>query len=272
MLFKIPMLRVGKTNKWMELKRYWDLLEVLVQRNIKIRYRGSLLGVYWSLLNPLTMTCLYTAVFGAAFKDHYGSVLNYILAVFTGLIVFNFFSSSTLQALGSVVSNGSLLNKVNLPKSIFPVSTLAANIFQFLVGALPLLCIVTLVQTHSIIKVLAIFFPFIALVLFCMGIGFFTSALYVFFRDLSYFYELVLFIVWIACPVFYPAEIVPENIRPLLLLNPLSLIIESFRQISLTQNLPDFILISKSILGGIITLGLGWFFFQWSRPKFMDLL
>ncbi len=272
MLFKIAMLRVRKTNKWVELKRYWDLLEVLVQRNLKIRYRGSFLGVYWSLLNPLTMTVLYTAVFGAVFKDHYGSVLNYILAVFTGLVVFNFFSSSTIQSLSSVVGNGSLLNKVNLPKSIFPVSILAANGFQFIVGALPLLCIITFLYSHSIINVLSIFFPFIALSLFCMGVGFLISALYVFFRDLAYFYELILFVMWIGCPVFYPPDIVPEKIRPFLYLNPLSLIIESFRQISLTQAFPDFLLAAKAILSGMIILGVGWVFFQWSRPKFMDLL
>src|SRR4028118_2207761 len=84
-------------------QRYWELLHVLVVRNLKVRYRGSFLGVYWSLLNPLIMTGLYTAIFGAAFASYYSnSIVNYVLAAFTGLVVINFFSSSTSQALSSI--------------------------------------------------------------------------------------------------------------------------------------------------------------------------
>lgn len=273
MLLKPKTLSTPTSHQWIgELKRYWELMEVLVSRNLKVRYRGSFLGVYWSLLNPLIMTVLYTSIFGSAFKQHYGSVQNYILAVFTGLIVFNFFSSSTMQALASVVGNSALLNKVNLPTSIFPVSMIAANIFQLLIGALPLLAIITFTNSSSIVNILSLAFPCLALILFCTGVGLLVSALYVFFRDLSYFYELLLFVIWIGCPVFYPVDIVPEHVKPILKINPLSLIIESIRQISLTNAFPDFNLIWKAILGGSIILVFGWAFFQWSRPKFMDLL
>lgn len=77
---------------WLQVRRYYELLHVLVMRNLKVRYRGSLLGVYWSLLNPLIMTGLYSAIFGSAFASYYGnSILNYMLAAFTGLVVINFF-------------------------------------------------------------------------------------------------------------------------------------------------------------------------------------
>ena len=116
-----------------QIKHYIELLQVLVSRNLKVRYRGSFLGIYWSLLNPLIMTGLYTAIFGATFAKYYdNSVTNYILAAFTGLVVINFFSASTSQALSSVVSNGALLNKIRLPVSIFPVSMIVANVFQFM--------------------------------------------------------------------------------------------------------------------------------------------
>ncbi|MFM6136233.1 MAG: ABC transporter permease, partial [Sphaerospermopsis kisseleviana] len=98
---------------WVQVQRYWELLHVLVVRTLKVRYRGSILGVYWSLLNPLIMTGLYTAIFGATFASYYdNSILNYVLAAFTGLVVINFFSASTSQALASVVGNGALLNKI----------------------------------------------------------------------------------------------------------------------------------------------------------------
>ncbi len=263
------------SNKYIsaEAQHYLELLQVLVSRNLKVRYRGSFLGIYWSLLNPLIMTGLYTAIFGATFAKYYGdSIPNYVLAALTGLIVINFFGASTSQALSSVVGNGALLNKIRLPVSVFPVSMIAANIFQFVMGTYPLLAIVALIKSHSLINVIAIFLPFIALVLFCIGVGFFVSALFVFFRDLPYFYELVVFMLWISSPVFYPAAIVPKSVQPFLSINPLSPIIESLRQITLSGNLPDLMIIANALLSGMLFAGFGWLYFHHSRSQFMDLL
>ena len=256
-----------------QIKHYIELLQVLVSRNLKVRYRGSFLGIYWSLLNPLIMTGLYTAIFGATFAKYYdNSVTNYILAAFTGLVVINFFSASTSQALNSVVSNGALLNKIRLPISIFPVSMIVANVFQFMMATYPLLAIVALINSKSLINVVAILLPFTALLMFCAGIGFFVSALYVFFRDLPYFYELFVFMLGISSPVFYPAAIVSKSVQPFLRLNPLSPITESFRQITLSGNLPDLMLIANALLSSIFFVGLGWLYFHRSRSQFMDLL
>jgi ABC-type polysaccharide/polyol phosphate export permease len=258
---------------WLQVRRYWELLNVLMSRNLKSRYRGSFLGVYWSLLNPLIMTGLYTAIFGATFKSSYGnSIINYTLAAFTGLVVINFFSASTSQSLNSVVSNGGLLNKIRLPISIFPLSTVLANVFQFAVGSFPLLAIIALVTSKSIVNVLALMFPSLALVLVCTGVSFLVSALYVFFRDLQYFYELLVFVIWLSSPIFYPSEIVPERVRQFLALNPLAPIIESFRQIALSGALPNLSLIWGALLSGLIILALGWACFRLWRSEFMDLL
>ncbi|MGQ4649227.1 ABC transporter permease [Lyngbya aestuarii] len=266
-------LSIKASSKWSQAKRYGELLEVMVARNLKVRYRGSFLGVYWSLLNPLITTGLYTAIFGAAFAAYYGnSVVNYVLASFTGLVVVHFFSASTSQALKSIVDHGSLLNKISLPVSIFPVSMVAANVFQFAVGSFPLLVIATLVTSKSLLNVGALLLPLISLILVCTGIGFIVSALYVFFRDLPYFYELVTFVFWISCPVFYPADIVAAEIKPFLVLNPLSLPIESLRQISLSGMTPDLSLIGGALLTGMLILTIGWTCFGFWKPHFMDLL
>jgi ABC-type polysaccharide/polyol phosphate export permease len=254
-------------------QRYWELVQVLVTRNLKVRYRGSILGAYWSLLNPLIMTSLYTVIFSKAFVKYYDdSIPKYILAAFTGLIVINFFSSSTMQALSSVVGNGAILNKIRLPMSAFPVSMIVANMFQFAVGAFPLLVIITLVTSKSILNVVALFFPLLALALICTGVGFFASTLYVFFRDLPYFYELIVFVISIGTPIFYPAAIVPNNAKPFLALNPLAPIIESIRQIALTGALPDLSLIGNALLSGLIVLLIGISCFRWKQAQFMDLL
>lgn len=255
------------------LQRYIELLHVLVERNLKARYRGSFLGVYWSLLNPLIMTGLYTAIFGATFAEYYSnSTLNYVLAAFTGLVVTNFYSISTSQALVSVVGNGSLLNKIQLPLSIFPTSIIASNVFQLLVGALPLLAIITLSTSHNPLNLLGLILISIDLGLVCLGVGLFVSTLYVYFRDLPYFYELVCFVIWISSPVFYPAEIVSPRIRPFLLINPLTSIIEALRQISLSGSFPTVLNLAQAFLSGIIALGFGWSIFRWQAKNFMDLV
>ena len=182
------------------------------------------------------------------------------------------FLAATNQALASVVGSGGLLNKISLPISIFPVSMIAANVFQFAVGPLPLLAILTLYKTHNLINVFALLIPLLSLSLVCAGVGFLVSALYVFFRDLPYFYELVGFVLWISSPIFYPAEIVPEHVRSFLVLNPLFPVIQSIRQISLSGHLPDAMLMGQSLLNGVIIAVLGWTCFRAWQNQFMDLL
>ena len=255
------------------LKRYLELLKVLVMRNLKVRYRGSFLGVYWSLLNPLIMTAVYTAIFGTTFAEYYdNSTLNYVLAAFTGLVVTNFYSASTSQALASIVGNGSLLNKIKLPLSVFPTSMIAANSFQFLVSTFPLLSIISLLTSHNILNMLGLLLITLDLGLVCMGIGFFVSTLYIYFRDLPYFYEIVCFMVWISSPVFYPAAIVPDNIKTILLLNPLTSIIEALRELSLSGSFPNTLTLGKAFLSGFLAMSLGWFFFQSQKDNMMDLV
>jgi lipopolysaccharide transport system permease protein len=264
---------VNFKQRGVAIARYWELLRALIERNLKLRYRGSFLGVYWSLVNPLIGTGLYTAIFGTTFASYYGnSITNYILAAFTGLMVMTFFSASTSQALTSVVHNGALLNKIHLPVSIFPVSMIGSNVFQLGMGTLPLLILITAFTSKSIVNILGLFVPCLSLVSAAMGVSFLLSTLYVFFRDVSYLYELVIFVLGISTPIFYPAAIVPNQIKPFLQLNPLSPIIESIRQIALSGNPPDWALIQPAILSGIICLAIGWTCFRTWRSHFMDLL
>lgn len=254
-------------------RRYFELLHVLVVRNLKVRYRGSLLGVYWSLLNPLIMTGVYTLIFGTAFASYYSnSIVLYMLEAFVGLAAINFFSASTSQALTSIVANGSMMNKIRLPASVFPTSMIAANAFQFAVGTLPLLVLMTLVTSEQLINVVALVIPILALICVSAGVGLLISCLFVFFRDLIHLYELVLFLLLISSPIFYPEAIVPESVRTLLSLNPLFLIIEAFRQIALSGNVPDLYLASHALLSSGIILMVGLLCFQRWRHQFMDLL
>ncbi len=268
---------IDSTSKKFRLWRlqwYWELFYILVRRNLKRRYRGSFLGIYWSLLNPLVMTGVYGAIFGKNFieQGYYDSIREYSLAAFAGLLVINFFSSSTSQALASVVNNGVILNKIKLPLSIFPLSTVGANIFQLLMGTLPLLLGITLLFSGSLINTFALLFPLLSLILVSAGVGLLMSSLYVFFRDLSYFYELITFLLLFSSPIFYPSEIIPQEVQKFLILNPLIPIIQSIRQISLSGSIPDSGLMLHSLINGLIVLTFGAVSFNLWKNQFMDLL
>ena len=253
--------------------RYATLVATLGARSLKTRYRGSFVGVFWSLSNPLLLTAVYTAIFGTAFASYYhGSIFDYMLAVFVALSVIAFFSAATSQALSSIVSNGGLLNKIALPPSAFPVSTIAANGFQLLVGTVPLLVIVALFRTHSLVNAVAIAGPLLGLVLTSLGTGIALSALYVYFRDLAYLYEVVTFIVYMTTPVFYPASIVPAGVRVYLQLNPISVIVTSLRDIVLVPAVPSLRDVFLPVLTGVAVLAMGALIFAPLRRDFLDLL
>jgi lipopolysaccharide transport system permease protein len=259
----------------LRLSRYVDLVTIVASRTLKTRYRGSVLGVYWSLSLPLIMTAVYSLIFGVSFSKHpyyNGSIMNYVLACFTGLVVINFFSATSSQALTSIVGSGSLLNKIRIPVSVFPISIVCANVFQLIVGALPVLLIVTLVTSHSPLNAIALFVPIVALIMIATGFSLLTSGLFVYFRDVPHLYEVVVFILWITSPIFYPPDVVPAVVRPYIALNPLVAVMDSVRQISLSGAFPDIHQMALAMLSGVIVLVVGALFFLTIKADFMDLV
>jgi ABC-type polysaccharide/polyol phosphate export permease len=254
-------------------RRYRELLEVLTLRNLNARFRGSRLGVLWSLLNPAIMTAVYTAIFSRAMLQYYnGSIWNYAIAVFTGLITVNLFSGSTSQALFSIVGNGSLLNKIRLPMNIFPIGYVGSYLLQFAMGTLPLLVIITLFESHRTVNAIALVLPLTALALMCVGAALIVSVAYVYFRDLPYFYELVVYMLWITSPIFYPEAIVPSAVRQFLVLNPIAQVVASLRQIVLSGDAPDLGLIGRALLSGLIIACLGAIALRLTRHRLMEHL
>lgn len=260
-------------NSAVKFARYSNLVRTLAARFLKLRYRGSVLGVFWSLSNPLLMTGIYAAIFGTAFKTAYGgSVINYGTAVFVALAVLGFFSSSTTQALSSIVGNGTLINKIAIPVSVFPVSMIAANAFQLLIGAMPLLAFITLYRTHSLVNVIALAGPLLGLILTSLGFALGLSALYVYFRDLPYLYEVLTFILYMTSPVFYPASLVPASVRAYIVLNPLATIVESVRAIALVARPPSLQTIFVPLAVGALCAAGGYGLFVAIKADIMDLL
>lgn len=252
---------------------YADVVRVLTARHVKLRSRGSALGIAWSLLNPAIMALVYTAVFGHQFASYYGnSSLEYLAAVFIGLVINGFFATSTAQSLRAVVDSGTLINKICTPASVFPMSLMLSACVQLVVGALPAFAAIAIATKSSILGFILLAVPLCSLVMLAFGTSFLLSAIYVFFRDIPYMYELVLFATWVAAPVFYPLAIVGQRYQQVIRLNPLTQIMESIRDIILRHTLPGAFAILEPLAIGAALCVLGWFVFRALSPRFMDYL
>ena len=255
------------------LQRYGDVVSVLTARNVKTRYRGSALGVAWSLLNPVIMTLVYTAVFGHAFATYYrGSTLYYMLAVFVGLVVNGFFATATTSALHSIVSSSGLINKVRAPLSSYPMAQLLSTCVQLCCGAVPFLVIITLAVTHNVLYALLLAVPLASLVLLAAGAGYMVATLYVFFRDIPYVYDLVIFVTWVATPIFYPLSIVAPRFRGVIEWNPLTQIVETIRGLAFLNRPPGAFGLLEPLCAGVVLAASAWFVFRRLSPRFMDYL
>lgn len=221
----------------------------------------------------MLMTALYTMLFGTAFSAYYGgSIVRYVFSAFVAILVVTFFSQSTAEALVSVVSNGGLLNKIAVDPETFPIAAIAANVFQQAITTLPILMILAAVLTHDPLRVLLVPVVLLALVALAAGFGLALSALFVFFRDLSHLWAVISFIFWMTSPVFYPAALVPERVRPWFEINPVGLAIAALRDVVLGRGTVDLLLIAKFILVSALVALAGHWVFRSKRRHFMDLL
>jgi ABC-2 type transport system permease protein/lipopolysaccharide transport system permease protein len=254
-------------------RRRIELVRVSALRLLKSRYRGTSLGILWSFANPLLMTALYTTIFGTAFASYYGgSIPRYVFSAFVGVAVVIFFSQSTTEALTTVVNNGGLLNKIELDPETFPVSAIAANAFQQVVTTLPVVLVLAVLLTHDPIRIVLVPVVFAGVLLLSLGFGLVLSAFYVFFRDLLYLWGVVGFIIWITCPVFYPAAFVPASVRDWLMLNPVGMGIGALREVALGTGPIHYAAVGEFIVVAVVAAAVGHLVFRALRRDFMDLL
>ena len=246
--------------------RFRHLLRLLVRRDFILRYRNSMLGILWSLLNPLLAMLILTAVFSYIFARH---VPNFPVYLISGLLIFGFFSEATSQAMGSIVNSAGIIKKVYIPKYIFPlariISSLVNLFFLFLVFLL--IFAFTGAQFHWTLFLLPI--PILYVFFFSLGIGLLLSSLSVFFRDLTYLYGVFTTLLMYLSAIFYPVDILPERVQSLLGLNPIYHFIDYFRCLALHGTVPD--LWSNIVCLGFVMLALcsGLYVFMSQRDKFI---
>lgn len=255
------------------LKRYSFLLKQLVARDFKVKYKRSVLGILWSLLYPLLTMMVMALVFSQMFKFKVTGV-NYLVYLMTGLVVFNYFNEASSTAMASVVSNFTLINKVYIPKYIFPISKCLFVGINFVLTLIPLLFIILFTgsgDTRCFINIYYLLLPycFICLFIFTLGMGFILSTVSVFFRDTFYIYGVLITLWNYLTPVFYDISMLPANIQPLFKLNPLYNFIDFSRTIIIHGTAPSLNSFLMCALTSFPFLLIGLIIFKKNQDKFI---
>ncbi len=213
-----------------QLIRYRGLIQSLVARELKARYRGSVLGFFWSFINPLLLLIVYSAVF-TVFLQNRGTEQPYALFLFSGLLPWTWFSSSLLESSNSLMSGGNLIKKVLFPAEVLPIVNVLANLVHFLFG-LPILAIFLIYYQHAPDLLDLIWFPVVLLVqlVLTLGLAFLLSALTVHFRDIRDILSNLLTFWFFATPIIYPMGQLP-GLRTALNLNPFTHLAISYQEL-----------------------------------------
>ena len=251
-------------------KRYQFLMQQLISRDFKVKYKRSVLGILWSLLYPVLMMLVMAVVFSRMFKFSVPGV-NYFVYFEVGFIMFNYFSEATNNGMVSVVYNFNLLTKVYIPKYIFPLSKCLFCGINFLLTLIPLFFVIVFTGTIQEISWYYLLLPIIFFLgfMFTVGVSFILATVSVFFRDMFYIYGIILTIWNYATPVFYDISIIPGSLQAIFKLNPLYAYINSARDIILYGNCPSLVNIILMIAYGIITIIIGSIVFKKKQDKFI---
>lgn len=256
----------NKSSIIQQLKKYKPLVNELVIRDLKVKYRRSFLGYVWSLLNPLLMMTVMSYVFSYMFRF---DIPNYPLYLICGQTLWTFFNESTNMAMHSVIANGSLIRKVYIPKFIFPMSRVLSS-FVTMSFSLVAILIVMLVTGVKITPTILLFpIPLFFLLIFCMGIGLVLSALSVYFRDIMHLYG-VLTMAWMyATPIFYPMEALPKEVARVIGYNPMYHFITFFREIVLYGTIPAVDRWMWCAVSSVTVFAIGLFVFRKLQRNFI---
>ena len=249
----------------------------LTRREVEGRYRGSFLGLFWSFLHPLVLLALYTFVAGVIFRARWpespgGGLADFALVLFCGLVVFNLLSECATRAAGLIVAVPNFVKKVAFPLEVLPLSVLGSALFHgsLGLGVLLVLCLWTrgsLPWTVVLLPVMAL-----PLVLFSLGLSWLLASLGVFLRDLALVVPLLLQVLFFATPIIYPAESVPERLRPLLSLNPVTWVVESFRSAIFRGMPPDTTALLAWTLAAALAMMAGYAWFMKTKKGFADVM
>jgi len=256
-----------------ELISYRELILNLALRELKGRYKNTVLGFFWSLLNPLAMMLVFTAVFTVFMRSE---VENFPIYALCGLLPWNFFSAAVMGSVSAIVNNGNLVTKVYFPREVLPIATVLANLANFLLTLVVLFAALLLVQAPF--NPWLWLLPVVILIqtAFILGLAFILSTLNVFYRDTLMVMDVAMLAWFFLTPIFYPLEELPKrypigNIeldlhRTMYILNPMASIINTYRDLLYRGYRTDFDFLLRTAITAFLVLVIGyWFFCKYSN-------
>ncbi len=262
---------------FVSLWRNRQLIWQLTRRDIASRYRGSLIGIAWSFINPLLMLLIYTFVFSVVFKARWGtgeneSKIDFAILLFAGMIVFGIFSEMINRAPGLILANTNFVKKVVFPLEILPWIALGSALFHSLISLIALLTVQLLFKFY--IPWTIVLFPFVLspLIFLSMGFAWFLSAIGVFMRDVGQITGVITTVLMFLSAIFYPITALPEKYQSFLLLNPLVLIITECRNVLIFGVLPNWVSLGVALLASLVVAFVGFWWFQKVRKGFADVI
>ena len=250
----------------LRLKRNRFLFEELVKRDFKKKYKGTVLGMGWSLLSPLlTLLVLYTV-----FSHFFGrGIAHYTTYLFCGNLLFSYYRESTTGGMASLLSNASIFTKINVPKYIFLLSRNISSLINFGLSLLIFFMFVWFDNISFGIHFLLLLYPIVCLVAFNLGVGLIVSALFVFFRDLRYLYDVFVMLLMYLSAIFYPVTVLPEPYQMMFLLNPVFVYIKYFRSIVLESKIPSVEYHLLCAFYALLVLTVGGYIYKKYNHKFL---
>ncbi len=257
-----------------ELIQYRDLIVTLSVHRLRVRYKQSLLGVSWALLQPLSLMVIYTLIFSRVAKMPSDN-LPYTVFAFAGLLPWIYFQSVLVNATNSLVSHSNLITKVYFPREILPLTYVIAALFDFLIASTILIAMMLYYRVPLTPNVFYAFPVVVVLTLFACSMAFLLSASQVWFRDIGVAVPLLLQIWLFATPVVYPLSAIsalPRKVQSIYILNPMVGIIEDFRRVVVRGMPPDFYLFNVSALVAIAILPVAYIYFKRAVATAADII
>lgn len=253
-------------NAMVALRRYHFLIKQLVDRDFKTKYKRSVLGVFWSFLNPLLNMLVQYIVFSNLFRFDIPYFPVYLLC---GNVIFNYFSESCGMALNSITGNASLITKVYMPKYIYPLTRILSSMINLLISLIPLAIVALIMGLWPTKAYILVIYPLICLAIFCLGLGMLLASAMVFFRDIQFLWGVLVTIWMYLTPIFYPVSILEEHLAWVVNVNPLYYYVTFVRSCLIDGISPEPIMYVKCALFALGTLIVGASVFKKTQDRFV---
>ncbi len=256
-------------NIFQKIYQYRELLKTNVKKEIRGRYKNSFLGVMWSFLNPLLQLAVYSIIFGALLA---GGDSTYPIYICVALIPWTYFTTTITQSAFTVIGNGDIIKKVYFPREILPISVVTSGAVNFVISTIIILAFVIFsgvgLSWHLLL------YPFVLLVqyILLLGISFIVSSITVYFRDLEHIIGVVLLAAFYGTPIVYKLEQLPANLQIIMQLNPMTHIINGYRDIFYYHQIPNMKVLGILLGISVIITIVGYFLFKKLQKGFAEQL